>query len=248
MVVSFDLGGLLIPSVPDTLGIVNSTSTVGPNAGSLAAEDGRSSRWQSHRTQRRRALIKAARKAVHALGYSASMEDIAAAAGTSKSVFYRYFGDKAGLQLAVGEVVIGQMRDKLFEAARTAQSPRESLGAMVSAYLQMAQTSPNVYIFVTRTGTADALTEPTDPGSSAELAHFFQQITAMMEESMRTYLAQQETPPALVLAAPLWPLAAIGMVRAAGERWISMPDGHTKPSQLQLTEQLTTWLFDGLSP
>ncbi len=227
---------------------MNSTSPVTETARGLTSEDGRSSRWQTHRTQRRHVLIKAARKAVHTLGYGAPMEDIAAAAGTSKSVFYRYFGDKAGLQQAVGEVVIGQMRDKLFEAARTSRSPRESLRAMVSAYLQMAQTSPNVYIFVTRTGTADALTEPGDPGSSAELAHFFQQITAMMEESMRTYLDVQETPPALAEAAPLWPLAAIGMVRAAGERWISMPAGDRKPSQTQVTEQLTAWLFDGLSP
>lgn len=175
------------------------------------------------------------------------MEDIAAAAGTSKSVFYRYFGDKAGLQQAMGEVVIGQMQDKLFEAARTATAPRESLRAMVSAYLQMAQTSPNVYQFVTRAGTADALTQPGAPGSSAELTHFFQKITAMMEETMRSHLDQRRTPAALAEAAPLWPPAAIGMVRAAGERWLSTPPGPYRPTELQMTEQLTRWLFDGLA-
>lgn len=68
----------------------------GSGPAASAAVDGRASRWQSHREERRRELIKSARKAVHALGSEASMEDIAAAAGTSKSVFYRYFGDKAG--------------------------------------------------------------------------------------------------------------------------------------------------------
>ena len=58
--------------------------------------DGRSARWESHREERRRSLIKDSRSAVHRLGAAAPMEDIAAAAGTSKSVFYRYFGEKAG--------------------------------------------------------------------------------------------------------------------------------------------------------
>ena len=117
-----------------------------PSSGTV---DGRAARWQSHREERRRELIKSARKAVHALGSDASMEDIAAAAGTSKSVFYRYFGDKAGLQQAVGEVVLSQMQRRIQEAAQSAQTPREGLLAMVSAYLQMAETSPNVYTFVT---------------------------------------------------------------------------------------------------
>ena len=63
-------------------------SPAAAGAGS-GAVDGRASRWQSHREERRRELIKSARRAVHRLGSDASMEDIAAAAGTSKSVFYR---------------------------------------------------------------------------------------------------------------------------------------------------------------
>ena len=122
--------------------------------------DGRASRWQGHREERRRELIKAARRAVHSLGSDASMEDIAAAAGTSKSVFYRYFGDKAGLQQAVGEVVLGQMQQRIKEAAQSAQTPREGLLAMVSAYLQMAETSPNVYTFVTSYAPADPSSPP----------------------------------------------------------------------------------------
>ncbi|BAS18061.1 hypothetical protein AHiyo8_63640 [Arthrobacter sp. Hiyo8] len=70
------------------------------------------------------------------------MEDIATAASTSKSVYYRYFGDKAGLQQAMGEVVLGQMQRRMKEAAESAQTPREGLFAMVSAYLQMAESSP----------------------------------------------------------------------------------------------------------
>jgi AcrR family transcriptional regulator len=89
------------------------------------------------------------------------MEDIAAAAGTSKSVFLPLFRRQGRLQQAVGEVVLSQMQRRIQEAAQSAQTPREGLLAMVSAYLQMAETSPNVYTFVTRHAAGDADTPAT---------------------------------------------------------------------------------------
>ena len=77
------------------------------------------------------------------------------AMGIGRQSLYNSFGDKAGLQQAVGEVVLSQMQRKIQEAAQNADTPREGLLAMVSAYLQMADTSPNVYTFVTRYGSGD---------------------------------------------------------------------------------------------
>lgn len=174
------------------------------------------------------------------------MEEIATSAGTSKSVFYRYFGDKAGLQQAMGELVIGQMQDKLVTAARTAATPREGLHAMISAYLQMAETSPQVYAFVTRTDGGDALSNPIDTSASGTLSHFFASIREMMEAPMRTYLQNQ---PAAYLQTTLayWPTAAIGHVRAAGELWLGSPEGRDKPSREEMAENITRWLFAGIS-
>lgn len=207
-----------------------------------SATDGRASRWSKHREARRVALIKTARKAVHRIGPSASMEDIASAADTSKSVFYRYFGDKAGLQRAMGEVVVGRMQEQLIEAARKAGTPREGLRAMVAAYLQMAASSPNVYVFVTQPAP--------EPGSTLEgsstLSSFFDAISAMLASPMQSYLAEE---PSATVPQPLalWPRAAIGMVRAAGEQWLSMPAGPDRPSESDLADAITTWLFDGIA-
>ena len=210
---------------------------VGANA------DGRSARWQTHREERRRELIKSARRAVHALGSDASMEDISAAAGTSKSVFYRYFGDKAGLQHAVGEVVLSQMQRKIREAAQSAQTPREGLLAMISAYLQMAETSPNVYSFVTRYAPVDADGPQGSAAISGALGHFFDSIAEMIAAPMRTHLGDGKE-----AVIGYWPTAAIGLVRSAGEKWLSTPDSATKPDQDAMARQITAWLCVGIAP
>ncbi|MFC3184866.1 helix-turn-helix domain-containing protein [Pseudoglutamicibacter albus] len=65
--------------------------------------DGRATRWEDHRRQRREELLIAARRAIHHGGPQLSMDEIAAAAQTSKSVYYRYFGDKDGLRAAISQ-------------------------------------------------------------------------------------------------------------------------------------------------
>ncbi|WP_445154402.1 TetR/AcrR family transcriptional regulator [Arthrobacter sp. Hor0625] len=213
--------------------------------GGAGAVDGRVSRWQSHREERRRELIKSARKAVHALGSEASMEDIAAAAGTSKSVFYRYFRDKAGLQQAVGEVVLSQMQRRILEAAQGAQTPREGLYAMVSAYLQMAETSPNVYTFVTRYAPGDPGVDHGSVAAAGALGHFFAAISEMIAAPMRQQLRAVAGKEAVI---GYWPNAAIGLVRNAGEQWLASPDSPAKPGQEAMARQITDWLCFGIAP
>jgi hypothetical protein len=130
-------------------------------------------------------------------------------------------------------VVIGQMQQKILEAAKTAGSPRQGLLNMVLAYLEMAETSPEVYAFVTQ-GAGEV------PAGGA-LGHFFDAVTAMITVPMRAHLGEHS-----VLLA-YWPTAAIGLVRSAGELWLNSPPSPAKPDHAQMAELITGWLFHGIS-
>ena len=65
--------------------------------------DGRTTRWDAHRDQRRAELVQAAVRAIDQHGPDVTIADIAAEAGVSKPVLYRYFTDKDQLHAAVGQ-------------------------------------------------------------------------------------------------------------------------------------------------
>ena len=66
-----------------------------------APVDGRDTRWTQHRIDRRAELVESTLRAIRRHGAGVAMDDIAAEAGTSKTVIYRHFTDKAGLYVAV---------------------------------------------------------------------------------------------------------------------------------------------------
>jgi AcrR family transcriptional regulator len=181
------------------------------------------------------------------------MEEIAVAAGTSKSIVYRYFHDKTGLQIAVAEAVVLQIRGALEGVLRVAPTPRDGLRAMVAVYLEMIESSPNVYVFVTRDGSVE---------SGGPLGHFLDSVTALVaapfargltDDDGRAVRIDATSPPAdrdvedpaQRALAEVWAAGAVGFVRGAGEWWLVHRDRPGAPTRETLTAQVAAWLWVG---
>lgn len=199
--------------------------------------DGRAVRWHAHRTARHEELLKLARKAVHKLGPQVSMEDIASHAKTSKPVYYRYFGDKEGLRQALSAKVINDFRDRVIAAALAKDQELSSLHAMVTAYLELATNSPNLYYFVT------GAQRSADGESAGALNDFFDEASELISVRLLKLYDQKATTAAL----GFWPRAALGMVRAAGEQWLRQPESDSKPNLETMAQELTNWLAYGIA-
>ena len=190
--------------------------------------DGRSTRWQKHRDQRRRELLRAVRLVVDEYGDELSMDQISEHSGTRKSVLYRYFTDRAGLQAAMGEwemgVIVRSLDDATAASARdsSAAAAQESLAAVIRAFVTIAADSPNVYRFC---DTAVNRFAPEETGG------FFNSIAGLLAERLDLEGEQ----------AQLWSAGAIGFVRAATETWLSRPD---RPEEFATT--ISHWLWASL--
>ena len=169
------------------------------------------------------------------------MEEIAAEAKTSKSIVYRYFTDKTGLQIAVAELVISDITSALDAAVTAADTPRDGLRAMIDVYLEMVEHAPNVYFFVTR---------PVGEDASGQVGHFLEALTQLVAAPFARLVAGIPVPgdgggtlttaQADVVAA--WAAGAVGFVRGVGEWWLTGEGGLTRS---ELAERTTLWLWTG---
>lgn len=194
--------------------------------------DGRNTRWDAHRRQRRADLIRSARAAVHIIGPEVSMEEIANHAGTSKSVFYRYFEDKRGLQRAVAQASIDFMESELKKAGKSASTAQDGLYTMVLSYLRLADSSPNVYNFSTAIPTG--------------MAVFTENMTRFLQRSVEQVLPDYKHQHVNKNLAFYWATAAVGFVRAAGEEWIADTQQRQRLSAEMLARSIADWLLKGI--
>jgi len=214
----------------------------GPADVPTAPRDGRDSRWERHREERRAALVDATIRAIRTHGAGVGMDDIAAEAGTSKTVIYRHFDDKAGLYRAVAARIDGRVVGNVGAALGRSSTPpadtRELVASTVDAYLALVESDTEVYRFVVNRPLVD-LPLVDDPVGGT-VSQVTDQLTGLLLEALRS----PATDPS---RARTWAIALVGSVRAVADDWLATPEGDRAPRAV-VVEALTDLACHGLSP
>jgi len=155
------------------------------------------------------------------------MEDIAAQAGTSKTVIYRHFGDRAGLYAAVVANVHDFIHHGLEAALELSDASDLPVLAhdLADAYLSLVERDPEIYRFVLSPPTADAATRIDPYGGLLEI------IGGHVSQAIANHLIANGQDPA---PAATWGNGLVGFVRAVADNWVA--SGQTKTRQVLVAE------------
>jgi AcrR family transcriptional regulator len=177
-----------------------------------AGRDRRDSRWDEHRRARREQLVDATMAAVARHGAGVGMDEIAAAAGTSKTVVYRHFADRGELYVAVCTRVAEQLTARLREAMTSSTDPRARVSAAVETYLAFLEADPELYRFVVQHPLLD---RPVAADPITTLSGLVGDQAAALVAAALVQAGRDPAP-----AAP-WGHGLVGLVRSAADWWLA---------------------------
>jgi AcrR family transcriptional regulator len=193
---------------------------------SSEGRDGRSTRWDPHRRERRQLIIDAAISAIEDYGPDALTAQIAERAGVPRTHVYRHFDGKPALDLAVSQAAGRQLMAEFRSGMSVRGSAREVVRALVEPFLAWVEKNPNLYRFLARhaytvnsTGSHDA-----DDAKSV----LGNEITAMTS-SYQTLMGVQDPHIGRVVA------ALVGLVDSSAAWWLE----HGGQSREELAADLT---------
>jgi AcrR family transcriptional regulator len=199
-------------------------------AGRAAKDDGRSTRWSAHREARRADLVQAAVAAIDEHGPGAGLDEIAATAGVSKPVLYRYFTDKADLHAAVGAWGAATVMERILPALLSDATVQERVRQGCEDYLAAIEEHPNVFLLLV----AHRVEGQTDPLADGKAA-----IAAAMARVMGDTLRELGVDSA---GAEPWAHGLVGLGLATGEWWLS----RRTMSRAAVTDYLSAFVWSAL--
>ena len=196
------------------------------------ARDGRSTRWDPHRRERRLAIINAAIIAIEEHGPDALTGQIAEKAGVPRTHVYRHFDGKQALDMAVSRHVALQIGQQIRAGLATRGSPRDIISAAINQHLSWIEAHPNLYRFLAQHAYAVNVTG--SPNVDDAKAAFAGELTTLLAAYMQMF--EMDTSPAARII-----VGVVGMVDATAAWWLEHHDVPRSELTAQLTHQV--WLI-----
>jgi AcrR family transcriptional regulator len=193
--------------------------------------DGRKRRWHQHKVERRNELVDGTFDAIGRLGSALSMDEIAAEVGVSRTVLYRYFGDKNDLTTAVMMRFTQTTLIPNMAAALTSNLDGFDLAReIIRVYVETVASEPEPYRFVMANSSASKSKVIVD--SERIIARM---LAVMMRRRMQH--AGMDTG-----GVEPWAYLIVGGVQLATHSWMS----HQRTSRDELIDYLTMLSWNAL--
>jgi AcrR family transcriptional regulator len=192
------------------------------------AADARRDRWGAHRAQRRREFVDAALRVLEGQGHDLVMDAVAAEAGVTKPVLYRYFSDKAELVQALAERGSEILRDRLVPAINAESPVLARIRGAVGAYFAVIDEHPNLYWLIARQARAEWSTDVVPIQRDKEF--LAATLTAVISDYLWLFGLDAG-------AAEPWAYGITGLMQSTGEWWLqrrSMSRAHVVAYVTQL--------------
>jgi AcrR family transcriptional regulator len=198
--------------------------------------DARRDRWTAHRAQRRQEFVAAALRVLARHGPELPMDAVAAEAGVTKPVLYRYFADKAALVRALGEHASALLQERLVPAL-TADGPALArIRDGVGAYFAIIDENPELYWLLARRAGTDSSPGPGVAARQKEL--IATTLTAVYGDYLRSFGLDSG-------AAEPWAFGITGLVQSTGEWWLGRRS-MSRPHVVDYVTQLVWWALTGV--
>ena len=189
---------------------------------------------EARRRDRAEVLLDAAEAAVRDQGEAVTMAEMAARAGITKPVLYRYFGDRSGLYEALAVRYATGLLGELRQAMAQRPAGRATLEEGIDAYLRYTEANVQLYRFLaTRLPAADPAGQKLVSGFLTGMAD---EVSRILRESLQ--LAGIEARATMLLG-----YAITGSVQMGAEAWISEQG---RMGRSQAVTNLTDLVWHGL--
>ncbi|UDY22189.1 TetR/AcrR family transcriptional regulator [Nocardioides sp. Kera G14] len=180
--------------------------------------DGRQTRWDGHKEERRRHIIAAAIDIAQRSepGTEIHIQEIAEHAGLSRTVVYRHFADRADLDRAVQATILEGVWALLLPEVRVEGTVPEIIGRIISAYVTWAVDHPALHRLADHDTSHDH--GPLEEG----LDRLAEQITELVLVALP--VTKLENPDEFIALVDPMVYGIVGAAFSAVRRWISRPE------------------------